>query len=71
MRGILPVLMDVNYSLQSILKKRTLSPQKLDEVKVKANILSTFKVVVEEPEGAADKLQEKVEETIGRDSAEL
>ena len=37
-------------SLQSILKKRTLSPQKLDEVKIKANILSTFKTVEEKIE---------------------
>ena len=52
MRGILPVLMDVNYSLQSILKKRTLSAGKLDEIKIKANILGAFRPA---------KVEEKVE----------
>ena len=53
--------------LQSILKKRNLAPQKLDEVKIKANILSTFKVVKEKAEEAVEKLQEKVEEALGHD----
>ena len=57
--------------LQSILKKRNLAPAKLDEVKIKANILSTFKVVEEKVEEAVEKLQEKVEEVIGHDSSEL
>ena len=38
------------YRLNSILAKRTLSPAKLDEVKIKANILSTFKPVQETDE---------------------
>lgn len=53
--------------LQSILKKRNLAPQKLDEVKIKANILSTFKVVEEKAEEAVEKLQEKVDEALGHD----
>lgn len=57
--------------LTSILKKRTLSPQKLDEVKIKANILSTFKVVEEKAEEIAAEASEKLEEAIGRDSADL
>ncbi|KAI0090087.1 protein disulfide isomerase [Irpex rosettiformis] len=53
--------------LASILKKRNISPQKLDEVKIKANILSSFKAVEEK----AEEVKEKVEEVIGRASAEL
>ncbi|KAH9923470.1 protein disulfide isomerase [Epithele typhae] len=34
--------------LASILKKRTLAPSKLDEIKIKANILSAFKAIKEE-----------------------
>ena len=40
-----------------------MSPEKLDEVKVKANVLSAFKSVSEKAEQVVDKLQEKVEET--------
>lgn len=65
------MLLNPCHSLQSILKKRNLSPQKLDEVKIKANILSTFKAIEEEAEEIVDKLQEKVEEAVGRDTAEL
>ena len=39
-------------SLQSILKKRNLSPAKLDEVKIKANILGAFRPVIEKAEEA-------------------
>ncbi|KAI0338048.1 protein disulfide isomerase [Trametopsis cervina] len=46
--------------LGKILAKRSLSPQKLDEVKIKANILNSFKGV-----------EAKIEETVGRASAEL
>jgi protein disulfide-isomerase A6 len=53
--------------LSSILKKRGMSPQKLDEVKIKANILSSFKAVEEK----ADEAVEKLEEIVGRASAEL
>ena len=59
------------HSLQSILKKRNVSPQKLDEVKIKANILATFKAVEEKAEETVEKLQEKVDEALGRDTAEL
>lgn len=58
-------------SLASILKKRTISPQKLDEVKIKANILSTFKAVEEKAEEIVAEAAEKLEEGIGRASAEL
>lgn len=44
------------YRLTSILQKRTLAPAKLDELKVKANILGAFK---------------KVEEVVARATAEL
>ncbi|KAI0783773.1 protein disulfide isomerase [Abortiporus biennis] len=46
--------------LASILQKRTLQSSKLDEIKIKANILDAFK-----------KVQEKVEDVLGRDTAEL
>ncbi|KAH8082811.1 protein disulfide isomerase [Cristinia sonorae] len=46
--------------LASILSKRTLSSAKLDEIKIKANILSAFRAV-----------EAKVEEVIGRETAEL
>ncbi|KAH9937970.1 protein disulfide isomerase [Amylocystis lapponica] len=46
--------------LASILSKRTLAPTKLDEIKIKANIL-----------GAFAPLKEKVDEVLGRDSADL
>lgn len=58
-------------SLASILKKRTISPQKLDEVKIKANILSTFRIVEEKAEAIFEEAAEKLEEGIGRASAEL
>ena len=53
--------------MASILKKRTVTPQKLDEVKIKANILGAFKPIEEKVEEAAAKL----EEALGRDTAEL
>ena len=46
--------------MTSILKKRTLSAQKLDEIKIKANVLSAFKHVEE----VVEEVKEKVEETI-------
>ena len=51
------------YRLSSILQKRTLSDTKLDEIKIKANILSAFHPVQE-------KSEEKVEE-FARETAEL
>ena len=45
-------------SLASILSKRTLAPTKLDEIKIKANILGAF-------------IAEKSETIVGRDSDEL
>ncbi|KAG2147563.1 protein disulfide isomerase [Suillus clintonianus] len=51
--------------LASILSKRTISPAKLDEIKIKANVLSAF--VAKKLEEA----QEKVESVIGRATAEL
>ena len=46
------------FRLESILKKRSLAPAKLDEIKIKSNILKAF--------GEAPK-----EESIGRAEAEL
>ncbi|KAF8656274.1 hypothetical protein AX16_002710 [Volvariella volvacea WC 439] len=46
--------------LASILAKRNLSPEKLDEIKIKANVLSAF---------AAPK--EEAKESVGREEAEL
>lgn len=49
--------------LESILKKRTLARRKLDEIQVKANILSAFK-------GKSEEAEEKVaeaEEAVKRD----
>ena len=50
--------------LSSILTKRTLSPGKLDEIKIKANILGAFRPAVVPVEEDADQ-------EIGRDTAEL
>ncbi|KIJ51094.1 hypothetical protein M422DRAFT_158789, partial [Sphaerobolus stellatus SS14] len=49
--------------LASILKKRTLSDAKLDQIKIKANILASFaeKKVVEAAEAAAEKVEEAAE----------
>ena len=55
------------FRLGSILSKRTLAPAKLDEVKIKANILSAFKAVEEKIE----EVKEEAEEVIGRAAAEL
>ncbi|KAI0071063.1 protein disulfide isomerase [Panus rudis PR-1116 ss-1] len=49
--------------LTSILQKRTLSAQKLDEIKIKSNILSAFK--------KTEEAEESAEEAVKRDSAEL
>lgn len=65
---ILPFqLADDISRLSSILSKRSLSAQKLDEIKIKHNILSAFK-------RAEEKLEEVVEEAedaIKRATAEL
>ncbi|EEB97893.1 hypothetical protein MPER_02693, partial [Moniliophthora perniciosa FA553] len=47
--------------LEAILKKRSLSPSKLDEIKIKANILRSF----------AEQKEEEAEDTIRKDTAEL
>ena len=46
-------------------------PEKLDEVKIKANILSSFKALEEKAEEVVEEVKEKVEETVGRASDEL
>lgn len=46
-------LIHLFYSLSSILAKRTMAPAKLDELKIKANILAAF---------AEKKIEEIVEE---------
>lgn len=48
------------FSLQSILQKRSLAPSKLDEIKIKANILKAF---VAEKAGEA---KEKAESIAGK-----
>ncbi|KAI0823472.1 protein disulfide isomerase [Trametes gibbosa] len=53
--------------LATILQKRTLSPGKLDEIKIKANILGAFRPIVEKTEETV----EEVKEEIKRDTAEL
>ena len=50
-----------NCSLSSILTKRTLSPAKLDEIKIKANILGAFVPPVNETE------EETAEDEVKRD----
>ena len=64
--------------MNTILQKRSIAPAKLDEVKVKANILNAFKTVVEKAEEtveeakeATEEVKEKAEEVVGRASAEL
>ncbi|KAG5637160.1 hypothetical protein H0H81_005563 [Sphagnurus paluster] len=52
------ILTGVCSSLSKILEKRNLAPTKLDEIKIKANILSAF-------------VEEKVEEKTGRAESEL
>lgn len=57
------------FSLSSILKKRNLSPSKLDEIKVKYNIIGSFlnekveeaKAKAEEAKAKAEEAREKVE----------
>lgn len=55
------VASDVVVSLASILSKRTLAPSKLDEMKVKANILNAF----------GSEEVENAESAFGRADAEL
>lgn len=54
-------------SLATILQKRTLAPGKLDEIKVKANILGAFRPVVAKVEEAVEEAKEEIK----RDTAEL
>ncbi|KAF9267752.1 protein disulfide isomerase [Marasmius fiardii PR-910] len=51
--------------LESMLQKRNLAPAKLDEIKIKANILRSF------AEQKKEEAEEKVEETVRRETAEL
>lgn len=55
--------------LSSILKKRTLNEAKLDELKIKTNILSAF--VAQKAENISEDVKEAVEETIERVREEL
>jgi len=55
------VASDVVVSLASILSKRTLAPSRLDEMKVKANILNAF----------GSEEVEDAESAFGRADAEL
>jgi protein disulfide-isomerase A6 len=59
-------------SLTSILKKRTLSEEKLDQIKVKSNILAAFAAKkAEEAADAAESLKESVESEAARVKEEL
>ncbi|TFK85989.1 protein disulfide isomerase [Polyporus arcularius HHB13444] len=48
--------------LASILSKRTLAPAKIDEIKIKANILGAFKPVVEKADEKIDEAEAEAEE---------
>jgi len=48
------------YSLASILQKRVLSPAKLDEIKVKANVVAAF--AAEKVAEARDTIERAIEE---------
>jgi protein disulfide-isomerase A6 len=50
------------YRLASILSKRNLSPSKLDEIKIKANILAQF--VEKKVEDAAEVVFQKSKEDL-------
>lgn len=53
------------YRLASILQKKTLAPQKLDEIKIKANVLAAFaKQKAEEAKEAVEDAAEKVHEEL-------
>lgn len=54
-------------SLATILQKRTLAPGKLDEIKIKANILGAFRPIVAKVEEAVEEAKEEIK----RDTAEL
>ena len=56
-----------SHRLESILSKRNLAPAKLDELKIKVNILKSF--VAEEP--AEEPAEEASKESISREEAEL
>lgn len=51
--------------MSKILEKKSLAPSKLDEIKVKANILKAF--VAEK----AEEANEGAESVLGKDTAEL
>ncbi|KAI5119434.1 hypothetical protein M0805_008373, partial [Coniferiporia weirii] len=53
-------------SLASILKKRTLSAEKLDELKIKANVLAAFT-----HEKVAEPVEEEVDSSTQRAKEEL
>lgn len=63
-----PLLMEyLLCSLATILQKRTLAPGKLDEIKIKANILGAFRPIV----AKVEEVVEEAKEDIKRDAAEL
>jgi protein disulfide-isomerase A6 len=51
------------YRLESILRKRSLASEKLDEIKIKLNVLKAFTKVPE--------VQEEEPEKVGREAGEL
>lgn len=54
-----------SYSLASMLNKATLSPSKLDEIKIKANVLKAFAA------DEAPEVDEKAESITGKATGEL
>ena len=62
----------ISVSLASILKKKTLAPSKLDEIKIKANIIASFaEQKLEDLEAKIGEAAEAVESAVNREKAEL
>lgn len=59
----------LTYSLSNLLASPSLAPTKLDEIKVKANILGAF--VAKKAEELKDGLFEEDQEVIGKAKTEL
>lgn len=62
--------------LSSILAKRTMAPAKLDEIKIKANILASFAAekageVAQEVKEEAEGVAKKAEHLVGKASEDL
>jgi protein disulfide-isomerase A6 len=60
LNSVLPLFDVVSPSLTSILQKRVLASEKLDEIKVKANILAAF--AAEKAAKARDAIERAIED---------